>query len=269
MDWKATLEEILAERRQKLGGVPSIDDFIALRAGELSEDDRRQLLEHASVDPEVARELFDVLGFPESSDDESTAEEDGVGERWQALRQRLVAEGDLPVKDSASSAPSRPVPREGAMPAPSRPGWLPLAAMFFLGVGASLLVGRLRDTGAPETAAPRINLAIVELLPVGDASSGLRGAPEVVTVTGDAGGLVLALAVPDLAPSAGRGSFSLQITRGDGTTATVDGLAPGIGGVFMLDLPRKDLAAGVHELRLSDRDGQPVARFQLEVELRE
>ncbi len=254
MDWKATLEEILAERRQELGEPPSIDDFVALRADELSDDDRRQLLEHASVDPEVARELFDVLRFPEPSGDESPADEDGVGERWQVLRERLVAEGDLPAESASRSWVQ----------------WLPLAAMFLLGVAASLLVGRLRDPGAPEaTAAPRINLAIVELLPVGDDVSGLRGAPEVVTVTPDAGGLVFALAVPDLAPSPDRGPFTLELTRGDGTTATVAGLKPGIGGVFMLDLPRGDLADGVHELRLSDRDGQSVARFQLEVEVRQ
>ncbi len=72
-----------------------------------------------------------------------------------------------------------------------------------------------------------------------------------------------------LAPSPDRGPFTLELTRGDGTTATVAGLKPGIGGVFMLDLPRGDLADGVHELRLSDRDGQSVARFQLEVEVRQ
>ncbi len=265
MDWKATLEEILAERRQKLGEPPSTDDFIALRANELSDDERRQLLEHASVDPEVARELFDVLRRPggaqaqrrpEASGDESPADEDGVGERWQAFRERLVAEGDLPVKD--------------AVPAPSRVGWLPLAAMFLLGIAASLLVGRLRDSGVPEpTAAPRVNLTIVELLPMSDDPSGVRGAAEVVTMTAEAGGLVLALAVPELTPSARRGPFTLELTRGDGTTATVGALNPGIGGVFMLDLPREDLTAGLHQLRLLDREGQQVARFQLDVELRQ
>ncbi len=258
MDWKATLEEILAERRQELAESPSIDDFIALRAGELSDDERRRLLEHAAVDPEVGRELFDVLRFP--SDDSPVPDEEGVGERWQALRERLVEEGDLPAKDAAPAPASR------------RPRWLPLAAMFLLGVAASLIVGRLRDpggsgAGTPSTT-PRINLSIVELLPMGDDASSVRGAPEVATVAADAGGLVVALAVPELAPSPDRGPYVLELTRGDGTTSTVGGLVPGIGGVFMLDLPREDLTSGLHQLRLLDRGGGQVARFQLEVELR-
>ncbi len=211
MDWKATLEEILVERRQELGEPPSADAFVALRAGELSDDERRRLLEHASVDPEVARELFDVLRFPEPGDDEDPAlDEQGVGERWQALRERLIREGDLPAND------------EAPVPGPRRVAWLPLAAMFLLGVAASLLVGRLRGPDVPDTIdAPRINLAIVELLPVSDDVSGLRGAPELATVAADAGGLVLALAVPQLAPSPPRGPFRLELARGDGPTPTV------------------------------------------------
>lgn len=258
MDWKATLEEILAERRQQLGEAPSFDDLIALRAGELSDDDRRRLLEQAAVDPEVARELFDVLRFPRlSGDEDPTPDEDGVGERWQALRDRLVAEGDLP--DAAPAVAAR-----------GRPAWWALAAMFLLGLAAALVVGRWRESGASGPAVEaRINLPIVELLPVGDDDAGLRGSVEVATVAADAGGLVLTLAVPDLVPSPDRGAYVLEITRGDGTTTTLAGLVPGIGGVFVLDVPREDLTDGVHDLRLRDADRQQVARFHLEVELRQ
>ncbi len=264
MDWKATLEEILAERRQELGEPPRLADFIALRVGELSEDDRRRLLEHAAVDPEVSRELFDVLRFPEPGGDEDPAsDEAGVGERWQALRQRLEAEGDLPARPAAPTFP------ESGEPTPRRIAWLPLAAMFLLGIGTALIVDRFRDPSDPGTSAEaRVNLAILELLPVDDDPSGVRGSAEVVAVAPDADGLVLALAVPDLAPSPDRGPFRLELTRGDGTTSTIGGLTPGIGGVFLLDLPRRELTAGRHELRLLDREGQPVARFELEVELR-
>ncbi len=255
MDWKATLEEILAERRQRLGEPPSIDELVALRAGELSEDDHRRLLEHAAVDREVARELFDVLRFPERAGDEDPGlDEQGVGRRWQALRARLVAEGDLPANDERSASVARP----------SRAAWLPLAAMFLLGIAATLGVGRWRDAG-PGPAGARVNLPIVELLPAGD-DAGVRGSAEVATLAEDADGLVLALAVPELA-SPGRGPYRLEVVRGDGTTSTVGGLHPGVGGVFVLDLPRRDLSDGLHELRLRDGDGQPVARFRLEVEL--
>lgn len=253
MDWKATLEEILADRRRQLGERPSEDEVVAFSAGELSDDERERLLEHAAVDPEVARELFDALRFPEVSGDESLEPEaDGVDERWQSLRRRLVAEGDLPVKLSAA-----PVP-------PRRAAWLPLAAMFVLGVSAALVVARLRAPGPAVD--PRINLAIVELLPV-DEEADVRGSAEAVAVAADTGGLVLTLAVPALAPSSGRGPYVLELTRGDGTTSTVDGLQPGVGGVFVLDLPRGDWTEGLHELRLKDAASRPVARFQLEVEL--
>ncbi len=257
MDWRATLEEILAERRRRFGEPPAEEDLIALRAGELADDDRRRLLEHAAVDPEVARELFAVLRFPEADDDSPEADESGVGRRWRALRDRLETEGDLP----AEEAPLPPVPL------PRRPAWLPLAAMFLLGVTATLLVDRARRPSGPGAAGEaRVNLPIVELLPVGDAAA-VRGA-ERVTVAADAGGLVLTLAVPGLPPAPGRGPYSLELTRGDGTTAAVAGLAPGVGGVFVLALPRQAWSDGLHQLRLIDVDGQPVARFELEVELR-
>lgn len=258
MDWKTTLEEILAERRQRFGERPTVDELIALRAGELPEEDHQRLLEHAAVDREVARELFDVLRFPERSGDEDPGpEERGVGRRWRALRARLVAEGDLPAKDVASR------------PAPRRPVWLPLAAMFLLGVAATLTVGRLRGPGGPGPASgPRVNLPIVELLPVAGESAGVRGSAAMATLAADASGLVLALAVPGLVPSADRGPYALEIVRSDGTAVAVEGLSPGAGGVFVLEVPRGVWTDGLHELRLSDRDGQLVARFRLEVELR-
>lgn len=254
MDWKATLEEILAERRQRLGERPSADDFIALRAGELADDERERLLEYAAVDPEVGQELFDVLRFPELSDDDPALSEDGldeagVDERWRALRDRLPM----------------PLPVSVPMPVSRRYRWLPLAAMFLLGVGAALLFDQGRD--------PRVNLEIVELLPLSEEPGTARGGDaEGVSVGANTGGLVLTLAVPEVVSTPGlsssEGPYTLELTRGDGTTTTLSGLSPGLGGVFVLDLPREDLTDGLHELRLKDADGKRVARFRLEVELR-
>ncbi len=257
MEWKTILEEILAERRQQLGEPPSTDDFIALRAGELSDDERERLLEHASVDPEAARELLGVLRFPEPSGDEDPGDDEiGVRQRWQDLRERLVAEGDF----STTPAP---------VPVPKRSVWWPLAAMFVLGVATTLFFGRMRQEGGSEpSTAPRINLGIIELLPAGE-DVDLRGGAEVATLDADSGGLVLTLAVPTLSPSPDREPYRLTMTRSDDTTSTVEGLRPGIGGVFVLDIPREHLSDGLHELRLSDADGQSVAIFHLEVELRQ
>lgn len=280
MDWQATLEEILAERRQRFGARPSEDDLIALRAGALPEDDRQRLLEQAAVDPEVARALFDMLRFPEpAGDEDAPSDEAGVGQRWQALRDRLVTEGDLRAAETALPVPaSMPTATQPGTPAPSAAGepvvmprrstWLPLAAMFILGLGAAFLVARFRDPGTlGPTAEPRINLPIVELLPIGDDGGAVRGSAEVVAVPADAEGLVLALAVPDLPRAEHREPYTLELDRGDGTTSTLQGLIPGIGGVFVLDLPRGAWTAGRNQLRLRDSQGTLVARFSLEVAL--
>ncbi len=264
MDWKAILEELLAERRRALPTPPSVDDCIALRAGTLSEEEREHLLERAAVDPEVARLLFDTLRFPETPDaEEHPPEEDGVGQRWQLLRQRLLAQGDLPAGNEAAPAPM-PI----AMPKPPWRRWWPLAATFLLGVAAPLLLSRWRTPAElAATVAPRINLPIIELVALASPEEGRRGTDEQTTVNATADGLVLALAVPELDPGAHPGPYSLRIAWDGGTALTLDGLLPGLGGLFVLDLPASALHDGHHQLLLHDREGQEVARFELEVRL--
>src|SRR5689334_11763870 len=128
MDWKATLAEIIAERRKELGERPSLDEMIALRVGELSADERERLLERAAWDPEVARELLDVIRFPDLGHGETPPEDDADQDRsWQVMRAKLRSEGLLP-EVSAAPAPAPPPPRARVW------DWLPMAASFAAGL---------------------------------------------------------------------------------------------------------------------------------------
>ncbi len=257
MDWKATLEEILAERRQQLGESPSTLELIALRAGEVSDDERRRLLELAATDPEVAHELLGVLRFPETVDDDADRladvdDREGVDERWQTLRDRMIAEGDLP-----TAAAAQPV-------ASSKPhsGWLQLAAALAICVGAGLVGFSLRP---PNTPVAQANPQIIELQAIAADAPVRRGAGERANLDPDTGGVVLTLDVLESLPEDGR--YRLVILHGNNPVATVDDLAPGRGSLLTLTVPRASWREGLHELRLLDADGKTVARFQLEVEL--
>jgi len=122
MDWKATLADAMAERRRELGERPSTEELIALRAGELSDDERERLIEHAAWDPDVARELFDLLRFPALPDGEAEVSAAGPAQdrSWQALRARLRSEGVLP----ESAAPPDFDTRPGGMDAGTPDMWV-------------------------------------------------------------------------------------------------------------------------------------------------
>lgn len=262
MDWKATLAEIMAERRQELGERPSTDEMIALRAGELSEEERERLLERASWDPEVARELFDLIRFPELPDGEAAPANDlGLDQRWQALRARLLSEGILP-------GTQQPPPE--ASPPPERArnrAWFPMAASFAAGVALTFAIGELRSPSRPGS--PRetvkINLPIVELLALSDTATDVRRGGELTVVPARIEGIVLTLSAPGLA--LGSGPYALEIRRGRQEVFRSKDLVPGEGGVFVLLLPRDRLAKGAHELLLRDGSGKLVASFRLEVEV--
>jgi hypothetical protein len=261
MDWKATLAEILAERRQELGERPTTDEMIALCAGELSGNERERLLERASWDPKVARELFDLIRFPDLADGEAPFGDDaGLKRRWQAMQTRLRAEGLLPgiqVAPEPSPQPRRAFAR----------AWLLITASFAAGVALALAVGELRShagLGSPREAV-EINLPIIELLARPDTATDVRRGGERTVVPAGTRGIVLTLAEPGVTLDSG--PYDLEIRRGRTEVFRSKGLLPGEGGVFVLFLPRDRLAAGAHELLVRDRAGKTVASFRLEVEL--
>jgi hypothetical protein len=260
MEWRNAIAEIVAEHRRALAERPSKDELIAFHAGGLSEEDRERVLDHASWNPEVARDLVALIRFPEPPGDAAApASDPGLDRRWGALRARLLAEGLLP-----ETAPTEPSPDSGRVRFWAR---LRLVAAFAAGAALALVIGLLRSLHAPAPPqATGINLPIVELLALSDAVGDIRRGGEVTTLPANAGGLVLTLSVPGLAPATGSEPYAIEIRSGGEEIFRTAGLVPGEGGVFVLLLARDRLREGGHDLLLSDRSGQAVARFRLEVE---
>ncbi len=264
MDWKATLAEIVSDRQRQLGERPSMEQMFALRAGELSEAERDRLLERAAWDPEVARELFDLMCFPDlprgGKAKEAVGNDAGLDQRWQALRARLRSEGILP------EMPSRAAPS----PEPQRVRvwrWLPMAASFAAGLALAITIGVLRPAAHPESPGQgvKLNLPVVELVAPSDTGPDARRGGGLTAVPPNAGGIVLTLAAPGLALSSG--PYDLEIRRGRQEVFRSHDLVPGEGGVFVLLLPRERLADGAHEIILRDASGRTVASFRLDVKL--
>ena len=252
MDWKATIEKILAERRAEMGERPSPTDFAALREGALSETERENLLERAAVDPEVASELFDVLAFPNVPREEDDSDPE---RRWQVFRERIRREGSPP------GTAKRPLPEP--LHAPRR-SWLALAASFVLGAISTVAIVEMQgpaDRG--DGASIQVNLPIVELLPAGDPAN--RG-DQVTRVPAGAHGVVATLAMT--APTREGDVYELRVRHPSGRVAgPVEGLEPGPGDVFVVTLPRSLLADGEVELELTDADGALFASYRLRLEL--
>lgn len=66
MDWKSLLDQIRDDRRAALATSPPTSRMLVdFRAGRLGKAERERVLEWAAADPGVARELLDVMRFPE------------------------------------------------------------------------------------------------------------------------------------------------------------------------------------------------------------
>lgn len=261
-DWKATLAEVMAKRRRELGERPSTGELVALLAGELSRGERERLLDRAAWDPEVARDLRELLHLLEPADGEVGPGKDAdLDRRWQAMRSRLVAERVLPPTPVLQPAPPE-LPRARSW------RWLPLAASFAVGVIAAMAVWQLRTSVGPRSPGGHVevNLPIVELEPTtsGPRVDTRRGG-EITLVPVSSEGLVLTLTAPGVAP--GSGPYDLAIRRDDREIFHSRQLVPAEGGMFVLFLPRDRLASGPHEILLRDRGGSTVASYRLEVSL--
>lgn len=230
MDWKATLADVMAERRRELGERPSMEELVALRTGELPDEERERLIEYASWDPDVARELFDLQRFPELAGGAAgtTGGPDQDRRWWQRLRAQLQEEGILPPAAPALAPEAEPSPARW----PFRLSWLPLAAAFAAGALLALLIGELHSS-------VQINLPVIELVAqAGDAMDVRRGGRPTVVPAG-ASGVVLTFAAPDLTTESG--PYDLDIRRGAQEVARSKGLVPGTGGVFVVVLPRNQI----------------------------
>ncbi len=276
MEWKATVEQILARRRDRLGPA-SLEEVFTLHdvsrdEVHLSEGDRARLLDRICADPDAARQLLSLLRFPElptdytgEGEEEDRVESANVGQRWQAFRDHLVAIGEV----DGHPGPADAEQRTDAIPFPilsQRPRLLSLAGSFLLGAFLVLAAGQLK--GPTSWTNPtrdddgiRVNLPIVELL---DDGSGIQRGSGRIRLRVSAEGLVVTLTATRLTDP---GPFDLRVLDPAGKDVLHDtGLEPGPGGVFVLSLPREALGDGEYQLRL-ERGGEPVATFTLEVTL--
>ena len=260
MSWKETLEQYLAERRKRFAGPPSTESMIRMREADLPDEERDRILEQAAVDPEVARQLFDVLRFPEMSRDEDESEPGfDIEDQLAAVRRRLGREG---LRREEEHRRTRTDFR-----------WfrfaVPVAALLSLLVGAFFLSPfRLVYDKRPELGSEALlNLAVAELAPAEFLDGTWRSSSK-STIPCAGEGIVVSLSVPGLRPHPEAGSFSLAIQDEQAGDPTIlEGLLPGLGGVFVLALPRGVLVGGANQLTLRDSRGDEVARFVLTVNL--
>ena len=188
------------------------------------------------------------------------AGEPDLGRRWQAMRARLLSEGILPEIQAKSELAREPQRARARI-------WLRMAAAFASGVALTFAIGTLHSPAGLGSLreAVRINLPIIELLPLSKTATDVRRGGELTILPDSTDGIVLTLAAPGLAPDSGL--YELEIRRGRQEVFRSKDLVPGEGGVFVLLLPRNRVEEGTHELLLRDSSGKLVASFRLEVEL--
>ena len=92
MSSKAILQEVITDMRQAMGERPSLEMLIRLREGRLSEEEREQVLERAAVDPEFAKELLDVLDFPNTPAEEDEEQDEELRELRRQAISRAIGE---------------------------------------------------------------------------------------------------------------------------------------------------------------------------------
>lgn len=261
MDWKAALAQIVAEHQERPEERPSREEMLAFRAGELSKEERNRLVEYACWNPQVARELFDLLRSPLPEDDKPPGRDPDQDRRWRAMRERLMSEGILRVNAASEATARRDWDRVRRS--------LHLAASFTAGaalaLGLSGLLSRARPGPAP--ALLPANLPIVELVALSDAGGGQRRGLGATIVPAGADGIVLTMAVPGLPSEPAPARYDLEILHGRERILRRPGLEPGEGGVIVLLLPRDRLRDGEYRLLLRNCNGRTVATFRLELEV--
>lgn len=260
MEQKSSFAQILARHRERLGDPVSLEEVFALHDVslgeiELSEEERSDLLERVSADPEAAKHLLNLMRFPESGNEGVEAAE-SVDARWKIFRQRILTELEAEGDSGRSPVDFQPSP-------PTRRKFWPLAASFILGVVLMHWIAPYIGLDAPTEDAPSswVNMPIVELV---DDGSDLSREPSTVRLPALSGGLVVTLYTTSrILPEAG--PFQVRVSNPDNPEILlISGLEPGPGGVFVLGLPGEALTDGPHRLELL-HDEKTLAVFFLDL----
>lgn len=263
MSWKAVFEEVVADRRRAMGERPSLDELVDLREGRLSADARERVLERAAVDPEVARELLDVLDYPALSPADGEADAERKAERWRRFRARQVESREAAGKGEGAPGEvvrwPRPRERRTVVSSPR----MKLAASFLAGTLAGTLGMLALRQRPPEPAAPARNVETAELS--FDGAPGSRGGAVRLPKTAEA--VLLTFGSARLPPASDYGilvrdSAGVEVWRRDG-------LVPGTGGVLTVLVPVRVLPPGGYLAEIypdGDFEDEPAATATWTVE---
>ena len=264
MEQKSSFAQILARHRERLGDPVSLEEIfalhdVALGDVDLSEEERSDLLERVSADPEAAKRLLNLMRFPENEREEAETVE-SVESSWKVFRQRMRSEVEAERVPGISSFDLK------LPPSVTRFRVWPLAASFFTGVLLmSWIAPHIGPGTPPKDTVSRswVNMPIVELV---DDGSDLSREPSTVRLSALSRGLVITLYTSNRnLPESG--PFNVQVsTPDDFEVQLISGLEPGPGGVFVLGLPGEILTDGPHRLELR-YDDKTLAVFFLDLAL--
>ncbi len=256
-DLVASLEAIMAIRREELREPPSPEEILAYRDGRLEGEARRAFEARLAAHPDAARALADLAAFPDvrPAPGAPVASEGDVERGWRAFR-ALVEEDE-----EAPAAPQTPPTTHVR-----RPSRFPLAAAGLALVVAGV-AGFLAGRGFPGAAGrPAANVTIAELTP---REEGLvrSPAPLEVVLDEDSEALVLVLPLPEPPEEGTFSDYRIEVVGDEGAVVTSRrGLRPTSLGTFHLSFSRGALAPGVYQIQLQgivDRGSTSLATYTL------
>lgn len=254
------IRELAAEERR--GRTPHVlpEDLLAYQEGQLSAQESEAVRDHLAVCPECADLVLDLARFPGI---EPAAATGGLSEeqRWEALRARLEAEGDL---GPAPPPAGRDQPLQRSRPFRSLPGLLAAglaAACLGLALWAFALQQRLAELSRP---AGRI--AVSSLVP---RETGAERAPEGIEPTAVPAWADRVLLILNLFEPRSYSAYQVEIfnalDEGEKVWSSRD-LQRSADGSFAFEVPRSFLPAGPYRIELSGLAGSridPLAVYNL------
>jgi len=253
-DLKAAVRDLAQATESGLSAHPSHDELHAYAANALDAAEQDRIEDHLSVCRECARTVLDLAALPEEEPEEVDEEpmpESARAAAWERLRR--------------AAAPTPPAPfQRRAAPVPA---FLPvaLAATLVLALGLGWRVIRLGEE-VRQLSAPRSDVYVTDLLPVGSGRPRERGEADVVSPPAWASRVVLILDFPG---RASHPEYAVELARAGGPPIwSRRGLRPGPEGTFTLEVPRQWLPPGDYEIRLTGLRGaatEEVARYELRV----
>jgi hypothetical protein len=263
------LRDVSSERLHTLDedAHPTDLELCAYSAGELPEVDREHLRDHLVVCTICRQVVADLADFPDvqPAAPEMALDDDALEAQWQALEARRKGrEGQA--NSASASVLEMPPPRRQATGAPEgfrRSASLPWAAVVLLSSGL-LAWGWSQGRGLKST-----DLVVENPFTISLSAAPSRGGAEgrrEVRVPADAGGVLWAFEVRDLARPEPAGPFVVEITGSGGRKILKPfELVVVEQGVISFLLPRNLLVEGDLLITLQTRDGEARSQYPVRV----